>query len=568
MNSAILGLRNCAHSSGGLAEKWGQKNKRKRYFNFSAPIFLPVDDAKADKRDQTENCWHEFDVRPEIIRTMRLSFRVRLLLAPLLAFTFLTNAGSAGKAEEKAIRAGKTIGQRDLGVWDDVFACGAEEVVVLRRGKELFTLSLSISVELKKLAAAPAAVATRIIASAGSGDRLWLFLQSDQNGPSVLDAYSGKVTNFDLRRRTTPGSPAPFIRSHVMLRHADAALLMISGDERRSGFSINFWMSLKSGKVVAFPIGWDLDYFSADQRVAVFQKPFLKPSERRPLQAVDMRTGDLLAEIPDRSSTSVAPFNWHDTQRVKPVYRRRPETGDQDHFAGISVDGSVFPIDIKLDITHYLSIAKVKDGFAGFTIRPGGSVGPNSFFHMALKQKQNPQLVATGVADFAMLDIGNFVFVTGGHGRKGAFSEAFFRSARENTARNVLDGVGRLPELDKVFVDKDYIKDRQTIRLIDGFGNHNSLVLCLFSHLREDMRAFHVPVEGKTLQRMTWGRAVILTSAGERYMTDIFHEGNPPDLIWLHNSGKVITGAYLWQSTGSIRERKVWVDEATIKLQR
>jgi len=60
---------------------------------------------------------------------MRLTFRVRLLLAPLLAFTFLTNAGSAGKAEEKAIRAGKIIGQRDLGVWDDVFACGADRVI-------------------------------------------------------------------------------------------------------------------------------------------------------------------------------------------------------------------------------------------------------------------------------------------------------------------------------------------------------------------------------------------------------------------------------------------------------
>jgi hypothetical protein len=500
---------------------------------------------------------------------MRLTFRVRLLLAPLLAFTFLANAGSAGREEEQALRAGQTIGKRDLGVWDDVFACGAEEVVVLRRGKELFTMSLSRSAELKKLAAAPAAAATRIIACAGSGDRLWLFLQSDHDGPSVLDAYSGKLTSFDLQRMTTPGSRAPFFESHVMIRHADAVLLMIRGVEWRSALRpIYFWMSLKSGKVVAFPIGWNLYYFSTDQLVAVFEKPFLKPSERRPLQAVDMRTGDLLAEIPDRSSTSVVPFIWHDTQRVKPVYRRRPETGDQDHFAGISVDGSVFPIDIKLDITHYLSIAKVKDGFAGFTIRPDGSVGPNSFFHMALKQKQNPQLVATGVADFAMLDRGNFVFVTGGHGRKGAFSEAFFRSAREKTARNVLDGVERLPELDKVFVDKDYIKDRQTIRLIDGFGNHNSLVLCLFSHLREDMRALHVPVEGKTLQRMTWGRAVILTTAGERYMTDIFHEGNPPDLIWLHNSGKVITGAHLWQSTGSIKDRKVYVNEATIRLQR
>jgi hypothetical protein len=499
---------------------------------------------------------------------MRLTFRVRLLLPLLLTFSFLTNAGSAGKAEEKAIRASQTIGKRDLGVWDDVFACGAKEIVILRRGKELFTLSMSDPAEFKKLAVAPTAGTTRIIACAGSGYRLWLFLQSDHDDPYALDAYSGKVTNFDLQRRTTPDSRAPVIQSHVMIRHADAALLMISGDERRSDFRpIYFWMSLMSGKVVAFPIGWDLYQFSPDQRIAMFEKPFLKPFERRPLQAVDMRTGDLLAEIPDRSSMGVVSFHWNDTQRVKPVYRGRPESEYKDRFAGISVDGSVFPIDIEFDRKHYLSVAKVKDGFAGFTMRPEGNVGPNSFFHMALKQKQNPQLVATGVTDFAMLDEGNFVFVTPGHGSKGQSSEAFFRNALENTAWNVLDGVERLPELDKVFVDKDYITDRQTIRLIDGLGNRDSLVLCLFSHHRMDKRAYY-GFEEKKLEYRTWQRAVILTSAGERYVTDLFREGIPPDLIWLYNSGRIITGAYLWQSTGSIMERKVQVNEATIRLLR
>jgi len=37
---AILGLRNCGHSSGRLAEKWGQKNKRKRHFQFFLPPFF------------------------------------------------------------------------------------------------------------------------------------------------------------------------------------------------------------------------------------------------------------------------------------------------------------------------------------------------------------------------------------------------------------------------------------------------------------------------------------------------------------------------------------------------
>src|SRR5262245_41898434 len=33
-----------------------EKQEKAAFLIFSAPIFLPVDDAKADKRDQTENC--------------------------------------------------------------------------------------------------------------------------------------------------------------------------------------------------------------------------------------------------------------------------------------------------------------------------------------------------------------------------------------------------------------------------------------------------------------------------------------------------------------------------------
>jgi hypothetical protein len=33
-----------------------EKQEKATFSIFSAPIFLPVDDAKADKRDQTENC--------------------------------------------------------------------------------------------------------------------------------------------------------------------------------------------------------------------------------------------------------------------------------------------------------------------------------------------------------------------------------------------------------------------------------------------------------------------------------------------------------------------------------
>jgi hypothetical protein len=515
------------------------------------------------------------------MKAIRLTSGIRLLLAHLLAFSFIANAGSAGISELQApaLRDCPTEKKRDLGVWDDVFVCDDQDVIVLRRGEGFFSMSLSASASLKKLATAPAARTTRIIDYAGSGDRLWLFLQSDKAAPFAIDARSGKVSHFDVPNPKMPGRHAASIQSRVILRHVDAALLMISGSDRetwpRDGSGpLYFWMSLKSGKVVAFPIGWDLSHFTADQRVAVFEKLQLRRFEHRPLQAVDMKTGSMMAELPDRQSKGVTPFVWTDTQRVKPIYLRSPETRVQGNFAGIAINGSIFPIAIEqiavgLDKGRYLSTAKVNGAFAGFRLtREGAMIGERSpFWLMSLKQKQSPQLVAPEVTDFAILDKGNCVFITSGHGRRGESSEAFFRGAIGNATWNVLEGVERLPELDKEFVDKSYIEDKAQVRLIDGFGARNSLVLCLFSHFRGDMRANFSPV-GKRLEMITWRRAVILTSSGERYMTGLFREWNLPDFIWLHNSGRVVTGNYLESSSGPTWERKLRLSETTVRLRR
>jgi archaeosine-15-forming tRNA-guanine transglycosylase len=119
------------------------------------------------------------------MKAMRLTSGIRLLLAHLLAFSFIANAGSAGISELQApaLRDCPTEKKRDLGVWDDVFVCDDQDVIVLRRGEGFFSMSPSASASLKKLATAPAARTTRIIDYAGSGDRLWLFLQSDKAAP-------------------------------------------------------------------------------------------------------------------------------------------------------------------------------------------------------------------------------------------------------------------------------------------------------------------------------------------------------------------------------------------------
>jgi hypothetical protein len=351
---------------------------------------------------------------------------------------------------------------------------------------------------------------------------------------------------------------------------------MIAGGDRQTwprdgNRPLYFWMSLKSGKVVAFPVGWDLEYFSADQQVAVFERPQLRQFERRPLQAIDMRTGDFVAGAPDRRNMGFVPFDWSDTQSVKPLYRRRAETGDRDHFAGISVNGSVFPFDLGLDGVHYMSVAKANDGFAGIRLRREGATGgePSSLWLVPLNRGQKPELVATGVTDFVVLGDGNCVFSTAGHGRKGRSSEAFFRTHRGKGLWNVLEGVDRLPEMDRESADKAYVEDRMSVRIIEGFGGDSTspLALCQFTHFRGDMRSLSLPAQGKPLKRTIWRRAVLLTADGRRYTTDLFGDGNSADRIWLHNSGRTIMANDLWEPSGSGKERKLKVLGTTLRLQ-
>jgi len=491
-----------------------------------------------------------------------------------LATTLLTH-GTTVKAPP--LRGCPLNGRRDLGAWDDVLVCEDQNFIVLRRGETLFCLSMKTPSELIKLTTAPETERTEIVFGTPSDSGLWLFLQSSQTTPFAIDTYSGKIFQFSIPGLKIPGDHAPGIQSYVLVRHAHAAILMIAGGDhetwpRDGNRPVYFWMSLKTGKVVPLPLGWDLEYFSSDQTVAVFAKPQENTSQRRPLQAIDVRTGAVIEEIPDRRKQASIPFNWAETQGVKPLTVRHAETGDRDYFAGLSMNGSALPVDVSLDGVHYLSIAKAKDGFVGFRLRPEGSTNgePSPLWFIRFKEHESLERVEVAVTDFAMLAEGKCVFVKPGNGSQGASSEAAFYAYKSKSSWNVLDDVERLPPLDKKFLGKNYVEDKTTVRLTDGFGSldHGSLVLCLFSQFRGDMRAYVTPSQGKCLERITWRRALILTSAGERYMTDLFREGSLPDQIWLHNSGKMILGNHTGQSSDSRRERKVELTEINLQIPR
>jgi hypothetical protein len=478
------------------------------------------------------------------------------------------------------LQACKVTAAIDLGLWDDVFVAHDQDVIVLRRGDELFSLAMAASSTPRKIAKAPAARNTQIIAGAAVDEKYWLFLNSSKAAPCALDAYSGAVATFEIPGLRVPGSHAPGIQWCDIVAHAHAVLLMVSGGDRatwpRDGNRpVYFWMDLKSGKVVRFPTGWDLDYFSADEGVAVFANPVGKQWTRGPYQAIEMRTGDRIDALPDRCKQRCIPFDWTNTQKVKPLYERRQGKGDADYFAGLSIDGLVLPVALGLEETRYLSMAKAGDGFAGFRLRRSGvSRGePSPLWIVPFNDAQKTESVATAVTDFTMLAQGNAVFVTVEHGGKPASSanrhhaEAFFHSRPHRSSWNVLDGIERLPELDKVFADADYVMDSLTVRLIEGFGasRHEPLAVCLCEHQRRDLRARIFPSDGKVLDSVTWRRALVITGNGRRSLTPLFREGNLPDQIWLHKSGKLVTGTYVWDESEWGRTRRVQLSESTLQ---
>jgi hypothetical protein len=465
----------------------------------------------------------------------------------------------------------RIIEQEDVGLWDDAFVCDGQDIVILRRGDDLFSRSMSSRPQLIKLATVPQVRASCIVAGTRWEDSLWLFCESADSTPFAVEAYSGRVAEFDIPGVIVPGERAPSIQSHVIIPEAGGAILMVEGGDRKTwprdgNRPVYFWIGLESGQAVRLPIGWDLEYFSADQRLAVFDTPReniigRRPLRKRPRQAIDMRTGATLEQLPQPGEQYGVPFRWPETQRVKPLCVFRPETGDIGRFIGVSMGGRAYPFDTPWDIVRHLSTAAERDGFVGFRVRREGklTVSPSSFWIAQLREKTLPEHVQDDVIDFAMLSHGQCVFVTGGRGHKGTSAEAFVYGHATRTAWIPLQGVEGLPALDPEFADMDYVEDRMTVQLTASFGSsaHDALVLCVFTHTRGDMRVLPAAPKEERLEISTWQRALIVTSTAERFMTDIFREDILPERLWLHDSGRMLVGTGTWQKSGARRQRKL-----------
>lgn len=424
----------------------------------------------------------------------------------------------------------------DFGTTDAVCACPENGLFIVRRGNSLFSLETGAVPTLKKRTTTPLANAA-IVTGARSGMRSWLFMQSGRKMPYALDVDSGESSSFDIPGVTEPEEDVPVIQSCVVISKADAALLVIDRGNRRTvplkeKRYVCFWISLSSGKVVAIPFGWSLSHFSADQSVAVFFTD-------GPKKAIDIATGEVTEQIPNvRTDPTVPPTT--DSQLTKPVYVRRPQTGDTMHFAGLSVDGAVIPLGLNLPTVHYLAAAKVLDGFVGFRLRrEGETVSAPGTLRIARRIANGGyDHVDDDVIEFAMLGGGSCVFVKG-KGNWQDNSEAFCFASKDKSKWKVVDDLDR--ELAKKANTTDSPKGRTAVRLVAGFGEpeNNALVGCSITHW-QNIPAAERRGQGSSGESFSGCRFLIVTSNGKPHLTNFFRNGDIPSQLWLQNSGHLI----------------------------
>ena len=465
----------------------------------------------------------------------------------------------------------------DLGVWDDVFVRHDMDSMILRRADDVFALPLNNAQGIGKLATVREMSASEIVDGTMCGERLWLFCRSRNRMPFAIDVLSGAKVEFTIPGVRISEGSAPAIQSCQIVKHADAALLIISGTQaadwpRDGNRPICFWMSLKSGRSRQLPIGWDLSHFSADQTIAVFEKPIERAGARRPVAGIDTTTGEPTDDAPTKYNSFWLPFDWMMKDPVRPLFApRRAETGDLDRFVGISANGIAHPLGIILE-EAYLTSAQVKDGWAAFHLSPRSE--PRRLWLCPLRKDAEPLAIGDNVLDFAIMASGRCAFSVSGFGAKGDSAEAFVYAPATKTKWNVLDGVERLPRLMRAVAKRESVADKMTVRFVRGFGEQDTPgpVLCLFSHARDDLSGRPIPslaaprgiADPKPIDERRWRHAILLTPEGDRYLADTYPDPEA-DLIWLHNSGRLIVGKHEWSGETEPQRRQTHLWQMDVK---
>jgi hypothetical protein len=463
---------------------------------------------------------------------------------------------------------------KDVGLWDDVFRFENSDFVLLRKKDELFSYSL-ITDELKKLRTVPSMIDSHIIDGITWGKRQWLFCQGATTIPFAVDLSSGKKVQFEIPRDKAHDEKAPVFYAIINAGFEGGTIISILAP----GSLFYYWMDLDSGKIVKFPTGWDLNYFSADQKQAVFEG--LWPPNAlgyRPWVVVNMATGEVTGKLPDqtkvlwseisenrRSSTisegnrDVNPqFIWQLRSPQTPMKLLKPQIGRgfaDDKFAGLSFNGVNYPFTVPGSGNRCVAAWVQGNLAAVFLLDEGG--GDNFLWVTHLGKPESLTLLATNYAfnsNFQMLGEHHCVLLNQNASLR-SVPEAMVYDVKSHAEWNVFDGSPLWSEIITTFggdvTNTDAKIRRQSyfsgsnsgigpmvsLRLVRGFGSalYPAKVLCLCSTINITTD-YAIP----TIPRRS---IILLTAQGNRYEIKLPKSVNDlafDQQFWLHNSGKLI----------------------------
>jgi hypothetical protein len=443
-----------------------------------------------------------------------------------------------------------------LGVWDAVFNFVESDSLILRKGADLFSLSIVHSNELKKLVTDRALIKSEILTGVEWNGHQWLLCDSYTAPPFALDLATARQVRFSLFGAKHGAS----VGTCVVQKQAGAAILKISGGEpvvlpRDVDEDFYAWMSLESGKTVRFSADWSLEYSSTDQMVAVFSKELPKNDRNlkqhlpghpsRFLTGVNMKTGKEVNEFPDWTQYPWVKIDEGTQSSVRILMDpNQSKFGPPWSYAGFFVDDLPHPFATPPDSYCYPWASRAKGDCVFYLLYCGDASNRCRLMWAKLDTNLRPRRVADKVIDLEMLKLSRCVYVTSKGDSHHDILEPFVYDANTTECWNILDGIMRLPELTQA--QQSLSLDMMAIRLIPGFGSdtHAGLVLCLVRQARHDSRNA-IPLshpEVPYVDFQDWNGAVLVSASGDRYLVSLSQHPDAQTKVWLHNSGKLFIG--------------------------
>jgi hypothetical protein len=491
------------------------------------------------------------------------------LVIAMIGSLGVAGAGGVPVVPAPVVRECREAKAMDLGRWDDVLRFEDRDFILLRKGDALFSCS-PVDGVLKKVYQAPSLTNAFFAGGLSWGKRQWAFFRSFGCSPFAVDVSNGKIISFDVPGVKGEGEHFPTIGEIINAGFGPGTFVAISPNGatgwprvgRDDNAPLYFWMNLESGVVKQLPAGWDLDFFSADQRKVIFEKPSTNSWMYRPWVTVSVTNGEATGEPADQThglwSRQMLGYwdlgnePWLPPNPCANIWELRtgrtptkllipqPGRGDSDDtFAGLAVRGEVYPFSVAANGMDRSPGARVAGSLAAVALQPDGGSG-NFLWLKELGKNESPILLATN-CKFELVGERGCVWTE--FRPNALLPDAFFYDVEAKSEWNVFADLPIWSRMESALGNTNAYAGfnagpMSSLRLIAGFGSarYSGEVLCAFTQtgiVADNFRPLPV-------QRIN----MLLTADGRRYKINLPASVRefPMSQAWLHKSGKLIIG--------------------------